>query len=213
MDPIRDSLDNPIVLVIRTSRAASWPQAQAILDTLPEDAPFDDSLKAYYFVVKPNRESFAKAMALVDLLGHTKGLQIFINGGVRKASWNLARIGECFLKAAKFDDNRKYCHVIHEYEELRRQNNAIFIQVRLPDSEMSAEEVEDKSRVIRRAVVPCRYLYEQVGHKFRDRNLDAVGLTVIAVDSGVDVCPFFNASSFAEIFPKMIGSHGEVEEG
>lgn len=212
MDPINDSLDNPMVLVIRESRANAWPQAKLILDTIADAAPYSEVLKSYYFIVKAERELFAKAMALIDLLGHTKALQIYINGTVKRNGWQLRQVVECFMKATKFDDSRKYCHLIHEHKERQYGGMAMTIQFNLVEPAESEEE-RDQSKVIRRTAVPCRLLFSHARYAIDEEGLDANGFAVQAIEEGIDMCPLFDAAGYAEVFPIIIGKDGRVEDG
>ena len=205
-DPIADSINNPLVLIVRKSRAGAWPQVLNILNTL-NIQPNENN--EWYFVVEKNPESFAKAISIIELMGRTKSLLIYANGTlVPYHKPMLIRIGQCYIKSFKVENYKNYCHCIHEYSH-HNYMGRVSISV---DFDNSGELIDDEEgEIVERAIIPCRSLYGYIKYELGDRYESPEKILAMAVGRGFDLCPRFNHKEHLELLPQRITSDGKVD--
>ncbi len=205
-DPIADSINNAMVLVVCKGKSKAWPQALNILNTLDIQPNDDDE---WHFVVKKDPVSFAKAISIIELLHHTKSLFVYSNGLVVD-SYNikkLVRMGQCYIWSFKADNWKSYCHCIHEYGIFSDNDISIPFGYDDPDEPID----EDKVKIVERAIIPCSMIYDSIKYDLGDKYECPEKILSLIVSSGFDLCPRFNHKEHLEIMPRRILINGKVD--
>lgn len=200
MDPIKDSLEQNLVLIISKSRASTWAQAKDILSTIDDVQSYKNNTDTYYFIVGRDILKMIKAANLIELLGHTKSIQIYANGMLIKTDWFIRNILECYVKATKFNNYKEYCHVVHEFSNRLEAKMSI-----CNDFADDADDAE-KRAIINRAIFPCRLLYQRMKYDLGDKYSGNTKIKVAGVENNFYLCPYFNHEDYLETMPIMPNS-------
>jgi hypothetical protein len=197
MDPIKDSLEQNLVLIISKSRASTWVQAKDILLTIDDVQSYKQNPDIYYFIVGRDIVRMIKAANLIELLGHTKSIQIYANGMLIKTDWFIKNILECYVKATKFNNYKEYCHVVHEFINNREARMSIRIDFEDDDSHSG------KQTIIHKAIFPCRLLYQRMRYALGENYSGNTKVKVMGVENNFYLCPYFNHEDYLEAVPMM----------
>ena len=203
IDPISDSLRYPLVICFGKSTSAGYPTALLHARLLKDYTEHNDAgTLTHYCRINSQREEFARAAAIIDLLRLTRSLSVYGNGSPVRNLYDLTAVLNCYLQAEGCNDHTAHCHVVDE----EHRAYPAFVALRFDDRPKTGPP-----DVIPRHIFPCSLLHSRFCFQ-RGHPADVADqIQAAGVKHGCHICPRFCPEDYREIAPRVVHADGTEE--